>query len=76
MPIAGYPLKWQVAQQLRALRRERLNPRSEAHAEAIDGQIAVFEAELERRKDEPDGAPPVAAGTGARAFIGAAWTRW
>lgn len=47
MPIAGYETKEHVLQHLQALRRERLNPKTESHGIAVDAQIALFETELE-----------------------------
>ena len=52
MPIAGYESREHVLAQIQALKRERLNPYTESHAVAVDAQLALFEAELERLRAE------------------------
>lgn len=52
----GFETKELVEAQLAALRRELKNLWSKAHAEAVQGQIKVFSAELARLEAE---GPPV-----------------
>jgi hypothetical protein len=46
--ISGFETYEQVLSTLAALQRERANPRSEGHAEAVVAQIAIFESEAAR----------------------------
>lgn len=52
MPIAGYETLNHVRAHVAALKRELMNPKSEAHAEAIRGQLGLFEPEMERLQAE------------------------
>jgi hypothetical protein len=46
--IAGYTSPEQIFATLDALRAERKHARSPAHADAVDRQLAIFQAEADR----------------------------
>jgi hypothetical protein len=52
MPIAGYETYEHVLAQLAALEHELRCARNESHAEAVKGQMSVFQAEADRFEAE------------------------